>query len=757
MNAMAHTNTWRALTRCAVLLLAVMLGGLASNLTVGEAQAQVEPDTGPTPGNQAGNQPAPANEPEEDGEPEGEDGEMEMDAELMIGPAAPPPPESTKRILFVPLSGNRLLPLSGTRAREERTIRRNVTKGLGRSRRSATRGVINLRIDLGEEALPEDNFAAMAANLGVDGVLDGSLFYQSGRYELRLRLRSAVDGTVLQQLELDLGRRPRVGRGPQRAINRALWPVIETLGENGGAEGNVASSGGARGQQGDGAGADSGRGPTRVGRGSRRPAGSDDPEPPEDLGDDDDDDDDDDDEDEDEDEDSADSDDPALPEGLGGDGSAGNGDPALPEGLGGSLASDISASGQEETSLLETLGLTGFVDLRNGVRIQEDPHEERESLIEVRLQLAVEKDLFDFFTIDVAADFLLDRIEDESDIDLELGYGPIDLREANVSFTPISFVDLKIGRQVLTWGTADFVFLNDLFPKDFRAFFIGRDTPYLKAPSDAAKMSIFTSLANLDLVYVPRFDPDRFITGERLSFYHPTLQELAGQNAILEFDAPDEWFRDHEGHARLSANIQGMELAAYGYYGFWKSPGGLDPDTGIAQFPRLAVYGASIRDAFLSGIASIEGAYYDSLDDDTGRNTFINNDEARFLVGYERELPVIAQDLSFWAQYYAEYMKSYKAYEANLPDGIPARTKIRHLVTLRLTKLLLSQTMTASLLTAYSPSDKDAYLRPVIDYKTADCCSLTIGGNFFFGSEDYTFLNQLQNNANVYAAMHYAF
>jgi hypothetical protein len=726
MNSMAHTNTWRALTRCAALLLAVMLGALAFDPAVGEAQAQ-EPRN------------APDDEPQE-GEPEGADGDepgpgVEEDPAIEMGPAAPPGlRRKFVRILFLPLSGNRLLPLSGTRAREERAIRRRVIKTLGRSRRSATHGVIELSVDLGDEPLTDAEFAATAANLGVDAVLDGSLFYQRGRYELRLRLRSAANGMVLQQLEIDLGRRPRVGSGPQRAINRALWPVIEPLGEEDNrAEVADATRGREPDQQRDGAGAD-----------GRRSAGADDAEEPEDDLDDDDDDDD-----------SAGSGDPALPEGLGG--SAGSGDPELPAGLGGSLTSDFSTESEEGTSLLETLGLTGFIDLRNGVRIQEDPYEERESLIEVRLQLAVEKDLFDFFTFDVAADFLLDRVEDESDIDLERGYGPIDLREANVSFTPLAFVDLKIGRQVLTWGTADFVFLNDLFPKDFRAFFIGRDTPYLKAPSDAAKMSIFTGLANLDLVYVPRFDPDRFITGERLSFYHPTMQQLAGQNAILPFDAPDEWFQDHEGHARLSTNIRGMELAAYGYYGFWKSPGGLDPDTGTAVFPRLAVYGGSVRDSFLSGIASVEGAYYHSLDDRTGRDTFINNDEARFLVGYERELPAIVQDLSFWAQYYAEYMRSYKAYESNLPDGIPARTKIRHLVTLRITKLLFSQTMTASLLTVFSPSDKDAYLRPVIDYKTGDCCSLTVGGNFFFGKDDYTFLYQLQNNANVYAAMHYAF
>ena len=45
--------------------------------------------------------------------------------------------------------------------------------------------------------------------------------------------------------------------------------------------------------------------------------------------------------------------------------------------------------------------------------------------------------------------------------------------------------DIKVGKQVLTWGTGDYLFLNDLFPKDYQSFFAGREDEYLKAPSNA--------------------------------------------------------------------------------------------------------------------------------------------------------------------------------------------------------------------------------------------------------------------------------
>ncbi|MBL7221906.1 MAG: hypothetical protein ISS69_17490 [Phycisphaerae bacterium] len=100
-------------------------------------------------------------------------------------------------------------------------------------------------------------------------------------------------------------------------------------------------------------------------------------------------------------------------------------------------------------------------------------------------------------------------------------------------------MDVKVGRQILTWGTGDLLFVNDLFPKDWRAFFIGRDLEYLKAPADAMKVSLFGDIANLDLVYMPRFNPSRFISGRRISYFNTTLGRRAGQDAIIETDLPE--------------------------------------------------------------------------------------------------------------------------------------------------------------------------------------------------------------------------
>jgi len=154
---------------------------------------------------------------------------------------------------------------------------------------------------------------------------------------------------------------------------------------------------------------------------------------------------------------------------------------------------------------------------------------------------------------------------------------------------PFAFIDLKVGRQILTWGTGDLIFINDLFPKDWQSFFIGRDSEYLKAPSDTVKVSFFSDLANLDIVYTPQFDPDRFIRGERISYWNSNLGRLAGRDAIIHTDKPNRWFRDDEIAVRLYRNINNYEFALYGYRGYWKSPAGQNAAGTQALFPDLNV------------------------------------------------------------------------------------------------------------------------------------------------------------------------
>ncbi len=398
--------------------------------------------------------------------------------------------------------------------------------------------------------------------------------------------------------------------------------------------------------------------------------------------------------------------------------------------------------------------LHGFVDGRVGTRTRNDPYEDQRSLTELRAQLD-SLTYFDASELQFRADFLYDDLEDDLEkIDLQTGDGFIDLRELNLLFSPLSSMDVKVGRQILTWGTGDLLFINDLFPKDWNSFLLGRDEEYLKAPSDAIYASWFPSVGSFDLAYMPRMDADRYIDGTRVSYWNPARQSIAGQNAVIDAEQRDELFQDHEISARFYRPILSYEGALYAYHGFWKSPEGYDPALMKNYFPGLNSYGASVQGALGSGLVNAEAGYYDSREDRAGTNPFVPNSQARFLAGYEREA---AKNLMAGVQYYVEWMMDHDDYLAGLPTTDTARDEFRHVLTLRLTWMLMNQNLILGLFTFYSPSDNDAYLRPAATYKFTDHWSATVNGNWFIGENDHTFFGQFRYNSNVNLAIRYSF
>lgn len=389
--------------------------------------------------------------------------------------------------------------------------------------------------------------------------------------------------------------------------------------------------------------------------------------------------------------------------------------------------------------------LNGFAEWRGGLRLRNDVNQPDDATLnEARLQLDSSAS-WKKVQFRAKADFLYDGVDGKADIDP---------REVSAAFSPLSAVDLKIGRQILTWGVGDYIFINDLFPKDWKSFLLGRDDEYLKAPSDALKASFFSDIANLDMVYTPLFDPDRYIDGRRISFFNPRLDRMAGEEDPFPVEKRDHWFTDDEIAGRLSRNLGGYEAAFYGYHGFWKSPVGFDPVLGKATFPRLGVYGASVRGNVIKGVGSLEAGYYDSLEDRSGDDPLIPNSQARFLAGYEQE---IVTDFSVGGQYYLEHMLDYAAYREVLPTGMTPADEDRHVLTLRLTWLVFHQNLRLSLFTFYSPSDHDAYLRPTAQYRIDDHWTASVGANLFKGESERTFFGQFEDASNAYASLRYGF
>jgi hypothetical protein len=385
------------------------------------------------------------------------------------------------------------------------------------------------------------------------------------------------------------------------------------------------------------------------------------------------------------------------------------------------------------------LSVHGFLEGVAGARLTDNPAQPKDATLgEGRLQVELSREGPADSRLFFKADLIGDGVEERGDADL---------REFYLDFSPVQVLDIRAGRQILTWGTGDLIFINDLFPKDFVSFFVGRSLEYLKVGSDAVKFSLYPGPFSLDLVAVPHFTPSEVPQGERLSFFNPFTNRIAVPGESLSMRKPAATPANTELALRLYRTSGSYEGALFGFRGFFKEPVGMDPAGGTLFYPGLSVYGTSVQGPLLGGVAGFEFGYYDSREDRPGRNPLIENPSLRYLVGYERELRT---DFTVRAQYYLEQMLEYGAYKASLPPGAPERKEYRHLLFLRLTRLLRYQTVELSFIGFYGPSDEDGMVNPQASCKITDRMSVALGANIFFGKKESTQFGQLEKDDNLY-------
>ncbi|MBI4561795.1 MAG: hypothetical protein HY724_07090 [Candidatus Rokubacteria bacterium] len=345
------------------------------------------------------------------------------------------------------------------------------------------------------------------------------------------------------------------------------------------------------------------------------------------------------------------------------------------------------------------------------------------------------------WALSAKGELIYDAVGGEVDGELREGY--LDLR--------FPALDLRLGRQVITWGTGDLIFINDVFPKDWVAFISGLPLEYLKKGSDALNVTGHWAGTSLQLVLIPRFEADTFPeAGGRLSFHDPM--------AAIESRRTDEPAPalDHtEASLKLFRNVGGWDLSLYAYRGFFHSPAAeVEPGPALRFFfPPLNVYGASGQGAALGGVLSLEAGYYDSRQDRSGQNPSIENSSVRLLGGYQRE---IMPDLTLSTQYYVQVMEDHDEYMSTRAPGMPKRPAARHALTLRLTYLLLHQTLRLGLFALGSPNEGDFYVNPEVKYNVTDALWGALGANLFGGPEPTEF-GQFEGDSSLYVVARYAF
>ena len=89
---------------------------------------------------------------------------------------------------------------------------------------------------------------------------------------------------------------------------------------------------------------------------------------------------------------------------------------------------------------------------------------------EERVQLKFEASQ-DPFRLYIKEDAFYDHLDREAHAELREGYAEL--------YSGGTW-DARVGRQIVTWGLGDLLFINGVLPKDYEAFFSGRPLEYLK-------------------------------------------------------------------------------------------------------------------------------------------------------------------------------------------------------------------------------------------------------------------------------------
>ena len=397
----------------------------------------------------------------------------------------------------------------------------------------------------------------------------------------------------------------------------------------------------------------------------------------------------------------------------------------------------------------EELSLHGFLQTNYSVRFADDnPQGAKQGnliLGEERLQLKSSfypsKSKIGAF---VKSDFYHDWVEDDFKIDVREGY---------LDFTDDKF-GIRVGRQIFTWGVGDLLFISDVFPKDWEAFYSGRPLEYLKVGANSIKLDIYSDVVSIEAIAIPFFEPDNLPSKGRFNFFDPYPNITK-----RDVDEPGATFDNTEYAFRLYRYIGDIDVSVHMYKGFFRLPGmktgKSNSSSTISHFyPELAVYSLSLQQSTFGGVVSTEYGYYYSSDDRGGKDPGIENSQSRFLIGYQKAFP---DDFTVGVQYYGELMHQYSQYKDNLPSAFAPKDQVHQYITSRLTKLLKYQTLRLSLFTFYSPDDEDFLIIPEVSYNFTDNQQAILGANIFGGSNTNTALGQHDKNDNIYVTVKYSF
>ncbi len=323
------------------------------------------------------------------------------------------------------------------------------------------------------------------------------------------------------------------------------------------------------------------------------------------------------------------------------------------------------------------------------------------------------------------------------------GRGDMDIRELYMDhFTRRA--DFRIGKQIITWGSSDLIFVTDVFPKDWKALIAGRPMEYLKTGVEAARAEVFFKKISIETILISSFTPDTLPGGGRLAAFNPFPSSVGAVTTM-----PPNRLRSPEAALALKKNAGAYDYSLNWYAGRDRRPAlSYDAASGVAsqRFPRMWMLGGGFKGASGANVYRGEIAYYHT-EDTSGADSSVQNASLKYLGGMDKTLGG-NRAVSF--QFGQEITFDYGAWRRALPPGAPAPGKTQSFASFRFTDAWKYQTIKPKLFALYNFSMRDYYIAAEYERSLNDSLSATLGVNLFGGKHGYTMYGQFDKNDNIY-------
>jgi hypothetical protein len=296
------------------------------------------------------------------------------------------------------------------------------------------------------------------------------------------------------------------------------------------------------------------------------------------------------------------------------------------------------------------------------------------------------------------------------------------IHEAYLEYTMPRW-DVKIGRQIYSWGKADGLRITDvLSPCDYSEH-ITRDFDEIRIPVDSVKYRYLFSKANLELVWIPIFTEAIYPTGEANPWYVGTAQGVT----INPAEEVDDKLGNSELATRLSFHLNGIDFSFSTAYLWDDEPAyhKVGDHTYTPQYHRLKFVGVDLSKPVNDFVIKFESAYYQGKYF-AAENSFgvLEKDYLYSLVGLDW-YPGNAWTVS--AQLADKHIFDY--------DDVIKEDESQIVITFNLAKSLFRETFKVKNMVYYEPEKKDGFNRFSSDYAISDSLHFLTGIDYFFGDK----------------------